>query len=314
MPGSAKQMKPRLKRPRKQLSSLTKMKRPVKRPTHTVFLLLVILLPLLALVVIIWNQTRKTITAAPLGSSQSSQASQNGTDTSSASPPIQTQTASSADDVTRLAVIIIAIAITILALLLLLIRYLKSKQQFSAKLEEKPAHQSVEKLLREVFGEKYKDARVNTVCNSGGGDCLFLSVAEALRRRDASRTNTQSQKTMSAQKLRSAVADELTKDKLNIFKDRAEFDKNYKPFLTKSLQKAKAFMKTSKYWADEFALGELEKKLGIKIRVIRLQGNEAVESMYGGIKDAEKVMFVQLRDDHYELLTLNGFAIFENIR
>jgi hypothetical protein len=82
-----------------------------------------------------------------------------------------------------------------------------------------------------------------------------------------------------------------------------------------SLEQLRAAVQTSRYWGDELALPVLERATGLHAVVVLSDGarsSVAARLDAPGHGSRTNVIFVRLRDQHYELLEFDGQVVFSS--
>ena len=133
------------------------------------------------------------------------------------------------------------------------------------------------------------------VPNCGNGDCLFLSIVQA--------AETEGIEGITVKSLREAVSDAA--DYLTLEGFQAQYivhpDENPHMEGVKDLAELRSVMLTRLYWGDDFALPVIERKTGLKIKVLTALGEE-LKRPGVRIKQGEKFIHLRLEGQHYELL------------
>jgi hypothetical protein len=163
--------------------------------------------------------------------------------------------------------------------------------------------------------------RARVLRNAGGGDCLFHCIVQAvslLGRED------KSSRPVTVAELRRAVADSMTEPVLadlrclyndavkardaSVVRDYAFMDG------VETLEQLRAAMQTSRYWGDEMALPVLERVTGLRVVVLVSTGARysVAARLDRGEAPGKRVIFVRLRNQHYELLEFGGQVVFDS--
>lgn len=145
--------------------------------------------------------------------------------------------------------------------------------------------------------------------NPGGGDCLFWCFKQALESVGQN---------VSVAGLRRVVSDHVDEETFVLLRSmyhNAVEEKNLEvqkefSYLSKSdsLQALKQAMLTSEYWGDEFAVIALEKFTGLQAFILK----DGKFQKRPGVVQREKMIFLDLRNEHYRLFTSDTGAVFRN--
>lgn len=182
--------------------------------------------------------------------------------------------------------------------------------------------------MNQIFAKNIKMAqfdpeKAKRVRNDGQGDCLFHSVASALRTMPEI-----SRKHCDVSLLRYIVARHITKDQYMMLKaiwDGAVNERDsdlmreysFMRLGQYSLDDLREVIQTSRYWGDEMALTILEKYLKIRMHVVVYkEGDFKVYNRLDTIKVTpmtKQIILLQISDDlapHYQLIIYDGKAVF----
>jgi len=163
--------------------------------------------------------------------------------------------------------------------------------------------------------------RARVLRNAGGGDCLFHCIVQAV---SLLAREEKSSRPVTVAELRRAVADSMTEPVLadlrclyndavkardaSVVRDYAFMDG------VETLEQLRAAMQTSRYWGDEMALPVLERVTGLRVVVLVSTGARysVAARLDRGEASGKRVIFVRLRNQHYELLEFGGQVVFDS--